>query len=113
MTPDLSVDAELVLERGSDAYRVYDEDDRLVVDAPSLSALRGLDDLRAALPVDGANLGPELANAGLSVDLRVRRATVARLGAGVEGGSVGRWLTGTDAAVDPWGVAIAAVRALG
>ena len=113
MTADLTAEAELVLEGDSGTYRGYDEHDRLVVDAPSLSALRGLADLRTALPVGDENVGSKLATAGLAVDLRVRRATVARLGSGVDGGPVGRWLTGTDAALDPTGVATAAVRALG
>lgn len=111
MTRRLSVDAELVVERDGRTYRVWSEDDRLVVDAPSLAALRALGDLRAALPLE--TIGPGLAAAGLAVDVQVRRATVARVGDGVRDDPLGRWLTGTDAAVDPGGVLAAAVRAFG
>lgn len=111
-TRTLSVDAELVVERGGRTFRVWSEDDRLVVNAPSLTALDALEDLRSALPA-GLAPGESLAAAGVTVDVRVRRATVATVGAGVEGGRLGRRLTGFDAAIDPRGVAAAAVRALG
>ena len=109
----LSVDAELVVERGDRTFRVWDEDGRLVVDAPSLTALRALDSLRDALPVGALASDDRLADAGLAVEVQVRRATVATVGAGVRGDSLGRRLTGLDAAVDLRGVAVAAVRALG
>lgn len=109
----LSVDAELVVEGAGYTYRVWSEDDRLVVDAQSLGALRALDDLEGTLPVPVDTLGSGLATVGLDVEVQVRRATVARLGAGVVGGPLGRWLTGTDAALDLTGVATAAVRRLG
>lgn len=108
----LGVDAELVLERDGRTYRVWSEPGRLVVEAPSLAALRALDDLRSALPL-GPSADRALARAGLTVHLQVRRAPVARVGAGVPGDALGRWLTGTNAAVDPVGVATAALRALG
>ena len=109
----LSVDAELVVERGDRTFRVWDEDGRLVVDAPSLTALRALDSLRDALPVGALAPDSRLADAGLTVEVQVRRATVATVGAGVRGDPVGRRLTGLDAAVDFGGVVVAAVRALG
>ncbi|PSP63331.1 hypothetical protein BRC79_11420 [Halobacteriales archaeon QH_8_67_27] len=109
----LSVDAELVVERGDRTFRVWDEDGRLVVDAPSLTALRALDSLRDALPVGALAPDDRLADAGLTVEMQVRRATVATVGAGVSGDTPGRRLTGLDAAVDLRGVAVAAVRALG
>jgi len=113
VTPSLTVDADLVVERDGHTYRVWNQGDRLVLGVPSLSALRELDDVGAALPVDPATLGSGLATAGLTVEVQVRRARVASLGAGVVGGPLGQWLTGTDAAVDLAGVATAAVRALG
>lgn len=113
MTPALSVDAELVLERGEYTFRVWSEADRIVVEAPSLSALRALDELRGALPVGSDLLEARLTATDYAVDVQVRRATVARVGAGVRGDLAGRLLTGTDAALDLRGVATAAVRALG
>jgi len=119
VTPALSVDAELVVEHDGRRFRVWGEDDRLVFDAPSLSALRGLPDVddllpaTDALPVDGVGPVSSLADAGLTVEVRARRARVATVGAGVTGDPVGRRLTGVDAALDWRGVATAAVRALG
>ncbi len=112
----LDVDAELVVERDGDRFRLWSEDDggRLVLDAPSLAALRGLDDLESALPsAVTASIPGELSAAGLTVEIQVRRATVARTGAGVTGGPLGRRLTGLDVALVPAGVLTAAVRALG
>lgn len=116
----LSVDAELVVERGGRTFRVWSEDDRVVVDAPSLAALRSLASLRdvlaaGAVPVGDPALDPDgaLADAGITVEVQVRRAPVARVGAGVTGDPLGRRLTGVDAAVDPRGVLVAGVRALG
>ena len=109
----LSIDAELVVEGDGHTYRVWSEDDRFVVGAPSLSALRALDDFEGALPVPIDTFGSGLASVGVGVDVQVRRATVARLGAGTDGGPLGRWLTGTDATLDLSGVVTAAVRALG
>ncbi|QPV61997.1 hypothetical protein I7X12_14725 [Halosimplex litoreum] len=108
----LTVDAELVVERGERTYRVWSEDDRLVLDAPSLTALRALGTLRDALP-PGIAPDDRLTEAGLTVELQVRRSPVASLGEGVTGDPLGRWLAGADAAVDPLGVLTAAVRALG
>jgi hypothetical protein len=113
VTPALSVDAELVVERSGRTFRVWSEGDDLVVGAPSLSALRELDDLRSVLPMGLDRLGDGLDESGLTVEIQVRRATVARAGEGVDGDALGRRLAGFDAAVDPVGIATAAVRALG
>ena len=113
MSPSaLTVDAELVVERGGRTYRVWSEGDRLVLAAPSLAALGALGSVRDALPPDLAP-GDRLTEAGLTVELQVRRAPVASLGAGVAGGPLGRALTGSDATLEPLGVLTAAVRALG
>ncbi|WP_123538710.1 hypothetical protein [Halosimplex salinum] len=109
----LSVDAELVVEGGSRTFRVWSEDNRIVVDAPSVSALRAIESIRAALPTDALDPGERLADAGLTVELQVRRSPVATVGAGVTGDPLVSRLTGLDAAVDWRGVATAAVRALG
>lgn len=108
----LTVDAELVVENGGRTYRVWSEGDRLVVDAPSLTALRALGTVRNALP-SGVAPDERLADAGLTVELQVRRAPVATVGEGVAGDPIGRFVTGADAAVAPLGVLTAAVRALG
>lgn len=109
----LSVDAELVVEGRGRTFRVWSEGDRILVDAPSLFALRSLDSLRETLPFGTVAPGDRLADAGLTVEVQVRRATVARVGAGVSGDRAGRRLTGMDAAIDWSGLAKAAVRALG
>jgi len=108
----LAVDAELVVENGGRTYRVWSEGDRLVLDAPSLTALGALGTVRDALP-PGVAPDDRLTEAGLTVELQVRRAPVASLGEGVAGGPLGRALTGADAVVKPLGVLTAAVRALG
>lgn len=97
----LSIDASLAFE-GEHTFDVWTENGRLVVNAPSLWSLRELRSLLAALPVDPLELsaGP--------VELRVRRATVARSG----DGAFGR-LAGVGVVPDWRGVLVAAVRALG
>lgn len=109
----LSVDAELVVEGQGRTFRVWSEGDRLVVDAPSLRSLRALDSLQATLPLGAVPPGDRLAESGLTVEVQVRRATVARLGSGVRSNRAGRRLTGVDAAIEWSGVATAAARALG
>mgnify|MGYP000465865347 CR=1 FL=1 len=108
----LSVDADLDLAVDGAECRVWSQDDRVLVEAPSLSAARSLLSGVDALPVDQRRIAGELTDAGLTVEVRVRRATVARLGTGVQPSFVAE-RAGYDADVSLWGVAVAAWRALG
>jgi hypothetical protein len=108
----LSVDADLDLTVDGAECRVWSERSRVVVEAPSLSAARSLLSGVDALPVDQSRVADELADTDLVVEVRVRRATVARLGAGVES-SVFATQLGYDADLSLWGLAVAAWRALG
>lgn len=107
----LTVDASLTAEQDDDRFDVWTEDGVVVCNAPSLSALRSLDSIRETLPIP---VPPEtaLADLGVTVELRVRHARVARIGAGVDQNSLGR-LAGVEADVSVRGVAAAAVRTLG
>jgi hypothetical protein len=102
----VDVDAELRLERDGTEFGVWTEGDLLVVAAPSLRALGDLASLERLVPADA------LATRVGGVELRVRRATVARIGDGPPS-RVARRLFGLDARVRWPGVAVAAVRALG
>jgi hypothetical protein len=108
----LSVDADLDLAVDGAECRVWSEDDRVFVEAPSLSAARSLLSGVDVLPVDQGRVAGELAEAGLTVEVRVRRSPVARLGAGVQPSFVAE-RAGYDADVSLWGVVVAAWRALG
>jgi hypothetical protein len=108
----LSVEADLDVTIDGEKCRVWSEGNRVVLDAPSLAAARTLLSGVEALPVGQARIARELTDADLAVDVRVRHATVARLGAGVEPSSLAA-LAGFDADVSLWGVAVACWRALG
>jgi len=76
--PDLLVDADLTVERDGVAFTVRGYDDLVAVDLPSFGA--ALDLWRDRL-VEGRNAAAALAAAGLTAEIRVRGAPVARLGA--------------------------------
>lgn len=76
--PDLLVDADLTVERDGVAFTVRGYDDLVAVDLPSLGAAFALWRDRA---VDGTDAAAGLAAAGLTAEIRVRGAPVARLGA--------------------------------
>lgn len=110
----LSIDADLDVTIAGRECRVWTEGDTLVVNAPSFAVARRLaDGLDAVESIPGAEgrLLAELVKADLLVELRVRRATVARLGAGVTPGPLAG-LVGVDGRVDLGGVAAAAWRRL-
>jgi hypothetical protein len=112
VTARLHVDAELRLRHDGDTFAVWSEDDRLVVNAPSLSALRQARPLLEHVP-PGALTGDRLPDEPPPVELRVRHAPVARTGPDVSPTPGTRRLVGLAAAVDPRGVLAAAIRALG
>ncbi|MDQ2071614.1 hypothetical protein ACODNH_15180 [Haloarcula sp. NS06] len=76
--PDLLVDADLTVERDGVAFTVRGYDDLVAVDLPSFGA--ALDLWRDRL-VEGRDAATALAAAGLTAEIRVRGAPVARLGA--------------------------------
>jgi len=116
VTPDasvaLSVEADLDVTVDGHRCRVWTDDGTVVVNAPSLSAARDLLAGVEALPLDQSRLAGELADAALTVEVRVRHAPVARVGAGVEQSPLAE-LAGYEAALSPRGVLVAAWRRLG
>lgn len=79
----LSVDAELTLDVDDDRVDVWSENDGgvVVVNAPSVSAARSMLEGAEALPFDTDWTGIGLEAMGITVEFRVRHATVARAGA--------------------------------
>jgi hypothetical protein len=76
--PDLLVDADLTVERDGVAFTVRGYDDLVAVDLPAFGAAL---DLWRDRPVGGTDAAAALAAAGLTAEIRVRGAPVARLGA--------------------------------
>jgi hypothetical protein len=76
--PDLLVDADLTVERDGVAFTVRGYDDLVAVDLPSFGAAFDLWRDRLAEERDAA---AALSAAGLTAEIRVRGAPVARLGA--------------------------------
>lgn len=108
----VSVDAELSVTIDGRECDVWTAGETVVVNAPSLRVALALLDGVDALPMTERRLVSGLRAAALVVEVRVRYATVAMVGAGVESSVFGA-LTGYDAAVSPRGVLAAAWRALG
>jgi hypothetical protein len=107
----LSVDVDLAVTVEGRECAVWNEDDLIVVNAPSLWTARSLLGGVDALPLDGHRLVAELVRADLVVEIRVRHAPVARLGADVTPSPFAERF-GYDAAVSPRGLGVAAWRAL-
>jgi hypothetical protein len=109
---ELSVEADLDLTVDGHDCSVWTEDGTVVVEAPSLTAARSLLSGVDALPVDPNRLAAGLAGGSITVRVQVRRATVARVGAGVDPSPLADSL-GYEADVSPRGIAVAAWRWLG
>jgi hypothetical protein len=107
----LSVDVDLDLTVDGQRCRVWNEDDRVVVNTPTLAAARSLLNGVDALPLGPDRIDSELTRADLAVEVRVRHAPVARFGAGVEASRLAA-LAGYDAAVSLRGLVAAAWRGL-
>jgi hypothetical protein len=112
MTPAaerLSVDVDLDVTIEGRECAVWTEGDVVVINAPSLAAaqslLRGVDTLPVPVPTD------ELTAASLTVEVRVRHAPVARVGAGADPDWLGT-LAGYEADVSLRGLAVAGWRVL-
>lgn len=105
-------DVELQLTSGDDELSVFTEGDRLIVDAPSFRTA-----LAARSLLESPGVETELITAGLdvvelSIEFRIRRATVARIDPDARGGLIGRQLFGDGASLAPGGVMAAALRRL-
>lgn len=107
----LHLDAELTLTRDGATFDVWTEGDTLVLNAPSLAALRHVRAVERTLATVGLS-GP-LPDHAPPVDLRVRHATVGRFGEGVSPTPGVARVLGVGGRLSPRGVLAAAVRALG
>lgn len=107
----LSVDVDLDVTVDGTRCAVWNEDDRVVLNAPTLSTARSLLTGLDALPVGHGRLVRRVAESGLVVEVRVRHAPIARIGSGVVPSRLAE-LAGYDADISPRGLAVAAWRAL-
>jgi uncharacterized Zn-binding protein involved in type VI secretion len=104
----LSVTAELELEVEGHPVTVVGYGDLVVAEASSLRGARALLGGATTLPV--AEVGPSLRHADVTVDVRVRGVSVARLGPETDAGLVSRLIGVPDATVSLGGVALAGLR---
>ena len=75
------IDAELTLSHGDTTFSIWSEDNRLIINAPSVRSLRMLDRLLTTVEtlVDPAStVRSVLHTAGPTVEIQVRRAPIAR-----------------------------------
>lgn len=107
----LAVDASLDITIDDSQCAVWNEDDRVVVNAPTFAAARSLLAGVDTLPGGQDRLIQELTKAALTVEIRVRHVPIARVGPDVPTSRLAD-LAGYDADVSPRGVAVAAWRAL-
>ena len=107
----LSVDVALDVTVDGTRCAVWNEDGRIVVNAPTLTVARSLLGGVEATPLDQSQLVEWLTQTTLTVELRVRHATVARLGADVTPSGLAK-RAGYDAALSVRGLGVAAWRAL-
>ena len=89
MTDLLSVEADLTATVDGDEVRIDGYGDRVVVSFPTFAAARKALDGFETLPVSFDRLDGA-AGAGVDVDVRVRGASVVRLGPGVRAGPLSR-----------------------
>jgi hypothetical protein len=108
---ELDVDADLTVAVDGEGVAVRGYGDRVVVEAPSLAALRSVGDVLADLPAGGRGaLSEVLGRADVTVDVRVRGLSVARLGPDVRAGPLSRLAGVAPARVSLGGVVLAALR---
>lgn len=107
----LAVDIDLEVSVEGTQCAVWTEDSRIVVNAPSLAAARSLLAGIETLPVSPDTLTGPLSETDLTLEVQVRYAPVARVGAGVVP-SRGAEAMGYDADVSLYGLAVAAWRRL-
>lgn len=97
-----------------DTVDVWSDGGVVTVDAPSFRAARSLLSGLEVLPLSPARIDDELDAAGLTVRVRVRRATVVTLGPDVRPRfrRLSRLIGAPEAAVSPRGVLVGALRRL-
>jgi len=103
----LDVDADLTLAVDDETVSIRGYGDLVVVAAPSLAAVRTLARSRPLL--DDLHLLDHLHDADVTVDVRVRGRSVARVGPGVDPGPLSRALGVDPARVSPGGLLLAAL----
>jgi hypothetical protein len=103
----LDVDADLTLTVDGAAVSIQGYGDLVVVSAPSLSVLRTL--ARTGAPPLGVHLLDHLRDADVTLDVRVRGRSVARMGPGVDPGPLSRALGADPARVSLGGLLLAAL----
>jgi len=108
--PSLAVDADLTVEIDGHALSVVGYDDVVAVDFPSLSALRSL--WRSAT-VETMDAAAVLSSVGLTVELRVRSAPVARVGDAATPSRLAQLLGVGPVELVPDGVLVALTRRRG
>jgi len=109
--PSLSVEVDLDVHVEGKRCAVWDEGDKVVINAPSLGVARSLLSGVETLPVPRQLLVDGLGATSLAVELRVRHAPVASLGVDVEPSRLAA-LAGYDADVSLRGLAVAGWRRL-
>lgn len=105
-------DVELQLTSGDEELSVFTEGDRLIVDAPSFRAALAARSLLESPGVETEVITAGLDAVELSIEVQIRRSTVARIDPDARGGLIGRQLFGDGASLAPGGVITAALRRL-
>ena len=103
----LDVDADLTLTVDGAAVSIRGYGDLVVVSGPSLSVLRTL--ARTGAPPLDAHLLDHLQDADVTLDVRVRGRSVARIGPGIDPGPLSRALGASPARVSLGGLLLAAL----
>ena len=109
--PSATVDANLSLTIEGQECAIWSESDLLVVTVPPVTAARRLLPGAEQLPVGIDTLLPGLETAGVTVEVRLRHAPVARFGAGVDRTRLAA-LAGYDGRVSLRGAAVGLYRRL-
>jgi hypothetical protein len=99
----LSVEADLTATVDGQDVRVEGYGDRVVISFPTFAAARRARETMEALPVPFDSF-EAAAEAGVDVDVRVRDASVARLGPGVRAGPLSRLVGAAPARVSVVGI---------
>jgi hypothetical protein len=106
-----TVEANLSLTIEGEECAVWSESDLLVVNVPTVSSARRLLTGVEQLPLDPRDMIPGLERTGLTVELRLQHAPVARFGADVEPSSLAAF-AGFDGTLSVRGLAVGTYRRL-
>lgn len=105
----LSVDVDLEVTVDGSRCSVWNENELIVVNAPTLAAARALLSGVETLPLAQRRLVGRLSKADLTIEIRVRHVPIARVGAGVEPSRLAA-TAGYDADLSLGAIAVAAWR---